>query len=391
MKILFVHNYYQNSGGEDVVVANERALLINRGHDVALYTDDNHRITSGLDKLKTASSLYSSNASYQKLNAIVKVFKPEVIHAHNLFPLITAATYDVAFENRIPVVQTLHNYRTVCASGLLFRDNKPCELCIKNSPYYAALHKCYRGSLLGSLAVAQMINKHRRLKTWSEKIDHFIALTEFAKEKLVSANFPSEKITVKPNFTIVRQKQAENLPKNSVIFVGRVSQEKGIQTLIDAWMIKRSMPLPRLKIIGDGPLLKSLVHKCRDNKNISFLGQQPEVVVTQEMETAKFLVFPSICYEGFPMVIVEALEKGLPVLCSDLGSMTSIIEDGVTGLYFKPNNPLDLSEKSNFLSKNEELLNVMGENCKRMYVRKYTPEKNYQALMSIYSGVIENY
>lgn len=391
MKILLIHNYYQNSGGEDAVVANEKLLLLENGHDVKLYSDDNHRIKSSWDKLRTAIALTGSKQSHKKLTRVVKDFKPDIIHAHNLFPLVTASAYDVAIENSVPIVQTLHNYRIVCASSLLLKDGKPCELCISQSPYNAVRHRCYRGSVMGSFAVAHMVDKLKRLDVWGQKVDQFIALTEFAKSKLVEANIPENKITIKPNFTIRQQDRDNEKSRVGVLYVGRLSAEKGIETLIDAWLKVGSETLPKLKIIGDGPLLNSIKEKCRDNKNIEILGQQAELVVNQEMAKAMCLVFPSVCYEGFPMAIVEALANGLPVVCTNLGSMASIIEDGKTGLRFEPNNPDDLIQKLNHLIEDQNRWRIMSQNCEDAYLNKYTPEKNYLELMSIYTNSISNY
>jgi len=390
MKILLIHNYYQNSGGEDVVVANERSLLIEHEHDVKLYSDNNDRIVSPVDKLKTATSLSFSGKTYKDLTNVVKEFQPDIIHAHNLFPLITAAAYEVAIENSVPIVQTMHNYRAICSSGLLLRDNKPCELCIKHSPYHAVIHKCYRKSLFGSLALAYMINGHNSRNTWA-KVDCFIALTEFAKSKLIEIGIPAEKTVIKPNYSEFNPTPTKNEILDTVLFVGRVSSEKGIETLIDAWQQDKSGKLPTLRIIGDGPLLEKIKTSSATQQNIEVLGHQPEAIVKQEMSMARCLVFPSVCYEGFPMVIVEALANGLPVICSNLGSMTSIIEHNVTGLFFEPNNSKDLVKKIYQLIENSNLEAKIRQNCRNTFLEKYTAEKNYEKLMSIYSTAIGNY
>jgi glycosyltransferase involved in cell wall biosynthesis len=382
LRILQVHNTYQQAGGEDAVVANEGALLSGRGHDVRLWSANNDEIEGAWAKLKTAWQVPYSHEARRDLAEAIAEFKPDVVHVHNFFPLLTPSIYDACRSAGVPVVQTLHNFRTICAGALLLRDGRPCEDCIGASPYQGALHGCYRGSRLGSLAVARMISRHRRQGTWQTKVDRFIALTDFAKAKFVEAGFPADKISVKPNFAVNLETRHVETARSGALFVGRLSMEKGIGTLLKAW---RGLDVP-LRIAGDGPLMS--IVRGAGTLNVAPLGTLPPDAVSQEMARAAFLVMPSEWYETFGMVIIEAFCHGLPVIASRLGAMAEIVEDGVTGLAFTPGDPEDLSVKVRWASEHSEEMLEMGRTARRIYEAKYTPEVNYGQLFAVYEDAI---
>ncbi len=382
MRILQVHNTYQKAGGEDAVVANEGALLTGKGHEVRLWSVSNDEIVGAWAKLKTAWQTPYSHTARRRVAAAIADFAPDVVHVHNFFPLITPSVYDACRDAGVPVVQTLHNYRTICAGALLLRNGRPCEDCIGGSPYQGALHGCYRGSRPGSLAVARMIARHRGQGTWRTKVDRFIALTEFAKAKFVEAGFPAEKIAVKPNFVEDRGPQEAETERNGALFVGRLSPEKGIGTLLTAW---RDLDV-QLRIAGDGPLLS--MAQGTASPNVVPLGKLPPEAVNQEMTRAAFLVMPSDWYEGFPVTLAEAFCRGLPVIASRLGAMAEIVEDGVIGLHFTPGDAQDLAAKVRWAADHPEEMRRMGANARRAYEEKYTPEANLRQLMAIYEDVI---
>ena len=378
LRILQIHNTYQKAGGEDAVVASEGALLAGRGHEVRLWSVDNAVIAGPWAKLRTAWQVPYSHAARRQLGQIIADFGPDVAHVHNFFPLLTPSIYDACRDAGVPVVQTLHNYRTICAGALLLRDGRPCEDCIGGSPYQGALHGCYRGSRPGSLAVARMIARHRGQGTWRTKVDRFIALTEFAKAKFVEAGFPAEKIAVKPNFVEDTGPQEAETERNGALFVGRLSPEKGIGTLLTAW---RDLDVP-LRIAGDGPLMS--MAQSTASRNVVPLGSLPPAAVNQEMARAAFLVMPSQSYETFGMVIAEAFSKGLPVIASRLGAMAEIVEDGVTGLHFTPGDSGDLAAKARWAADHPEEMHNMGANARCVYQEKYAPEVNYEMLLAVY-------
>ncbi len=386
MKILFAHNYYQLSGGEDEVVHSEIALIKEMGHKLHFFSIHNNEINNIRAKIKSATNLIYSFKSKQKIIKTLKQFKPDVVHVHNFFPLITPSVYDACAEIHIPCVQSLHNYRTICPGALLLRKGEICEKCVKKSLCYAIIHRCYKDSIIGSIDVAGMVKFYNR-KKHLDKVNRFICLTEFSKKKFIQSGFPANKISVKPNF-VKNQLNTKGKSSNhhkKALFVGRLSQEKGIDTLIKAW---KTIDYP-LEIVGTGPLLNKIQNNVP--QNIRFSGYLPKEKVMQKMAESSFLIMPSICYEGFPMVIVESFACGLPVIASKLGSMEEIIQDGITGMHFKPGDPYDLSKKINQIISSPEKLHQMGINARDEYEQKYTPEKNYNMLIKIYNEVIEEY
>ena len=384
MKILLVHNRYRQAGGEDNVVAGEARLLAENGHDVECWSVDNKDLPAGLmGKINAALTTSYSSASRAIARDKLRHFRPDVVHVHNFFPQISPSIYDACLDEGVPVVQTLHNYRLICPGATLMRQGKICEQCLTGSPYQAAWYGCYRGSKLGSLVVAHMVAQHRKQGTWQHKVNRFIALTEFAKSKFIEAGFPAEKIAVKANF--VHDPMQES-PRHSpvapgfALFVGRLSEEKGIKTLLKAWSALDDKV--ELRVAGSGPLEALLPGK----QNVTALGLQSAEGINRLMRQAAFLVLPSEWYEGFPLVLVEAFAHGLPVLASRIGGIADIVRDGETGLLFTPGDAADLAAKAKWLLENPQHAERLGENARRAFLAKYTAEQNYAELMAVYEA-----
>jgi len=392
IRCLFVHNRYLIRGGEDNVVDEEVKLLKQNGHEVHLYEINNLKIDSLSKKIQTGFEITYSQSAKKSLAKELNRFQPDIVHVHNFFPLLTPAIYDACIENNIPVIQTLHNFRLICPGALLLRDGNICERCITGSAYNAVVHKCYRNSRLQSLAVARMVSYHRKNNTWANKVTRFIALTEFSKSKFVAAGFPSAQMTVKPNFVNssveleMDSNEAGTNNKNSskpyALYVGRLSKEKGINTLLDAW---QNVDLV-LNIAGDNMLENTLP---TTNTNIHFLGEIDNSQVHTQMKNAQFLIMPSICYENLPMVIIEAYSRGLPVIASNLGAMREIVKNNESGLLFEAGNSKDLLEKVNWMIENPEQCKEMGANAKRIYLEQYTAKINYELLTKIYQEALD--
>ena len=381
MKILLVHNFYKIRAGEYSVFNNEMNLLKDNNHEVITYHKDNRDINSLSSKFRSFINVIFSKKVYHEFSQLLKKEEPDIIHVHNLFPLITPSIFFSAKENKIPIIQTLHNYRYICPSSILMHKNKIYEKSITNGVFSTVVDKVYQNSYLGTFALARMINFHKKKDTWNSKVNKFIALTDFSKSKFKEAGFSPDKITVKPNFVFDIKK--DDIKKDKfALFVGRIGEEKGIKILIQAW---KNIDYP-LIIAGSGPLeneLNSLSHK-----NINFIGSQDKNKIIELMNSASFLVVPSIWYEGFPMVILEAYSAGLPVLGSKIGSVGEVVIDNVTGVQFKPNDPIDLSEKVNAVIKDQSFLSELSKNARKHYIDNFTPEKNYQVLLNIYKEVI---
>jgi glycosyltransferase involved in cell wall biosynthesis len=385
MKILFIHNYYKIAGGEDAVMQNESDLLIKNGNKVVLHTIDNAQIVSLFSKILAMINVPFSYPQYKKMLKVLKEEKPDMVHVHNYFPLLTPSIFYACKKMNVPVVHTLHNYRAVCPTALLMHESKIEERSVKRASWWGVTKKVYRDSFVGSLALVVMVELHKWLGTWQAKVDRFIALTEFSRQKYVEAGWPEHKICVKPNFIEDSFNGDANLSKEGgyALFVGRLSEEKGVNVLFDAWA---EIDVP-LKIIGNGPLKKYV--DTNSAGPVEFLGHKKKFEVLTLMKGAKFIVMPSTWYETFGMVIIEAFACSTPVLCSRLGSLKVIVEDSVTGLHFEAGNADDLAEKAQWLIDNPEKCREMGQSARNEYLAKYTPEKNYGMLMDIYQQAIK--
>ena len=385
MKILLCHNYYQEPGGEDQSFAVEAALLESHGHEVVLFTVHNNTIKE-MSRWGVAWRTIWNGGSYNDLLALIEREHPTIMHCTNTFPLISPAAYFAARAGSVSVVQSLRNYRLLCPNGTFLRDGRVCEACLgKSVPWPAVVHGCYRESRAGSAVVAAMLGVHRFMKTWNRAVDLFYALTEFSRQKFIEGGLPPEKIRVKPNFIHPDPEPGDGRDQCAV-FVGRLSQEKGIDVLLDAWSQLRD-PIP-LKIIGDGPFRPRVRKAAAENAQITWLGRRKPEEVATIVGAAACLVIPSICYEGLPRTIVEAFAKGTPVVASRLGSMFEVVDDGRTGLHFDPGSPADLASKVRELTADKPRQAQMRQAARREYEKKYSSETNYDMLMAIYEEAV---
>lgn len=388
MKILILHNRYQIPGGEEGVVQAEKALLEANGHQVALMEVTNDSITGLWGKLQAAASVVYSPTARQWVRQAIARFQPDIVHIHNFFPLLSPSVYDACREQGIPVVQTLHNYRLICPRAMPFRQGSICEACIGQPiPWQGVVHGCYRSSRTQSAAVATMLTWHRLRGTWEERVDAYIALTQFQKQKLLQAGFPADRIHVKPNFVFATDPLFQAIPREPfALFVGRLAEEKGVSLLLDAYR-QGNLSLP-LKIVGDGPLRQQLQQQASGLEQVSFLGQQPKTAVLDLMHRASFLVFPSLWYEGFPLTLAEAFSCHLPAVVPQLGSMAEIVSDRHNGLHFSANDATALAQTIAWATAHPDAMHQMGQNAYQTYLDCYTPTVNYQQLMAIYQSVM---
>jgi glycosyltransferase involved in cell wall biosynthesis len=380
-RVLVVHNAYQQRGGEDSVVASEIALLERHGHAVTLYQRHNDEIAA-LGQLPLLQDTLWSRRTVREIGALVDGFRPEVIHAHNTFPLVSPSLYWAAGRHAVPVVQTLHNFRLLCPQGLLLREGRVCEDCVGHVPWRAVRHRCYRGSAAQSGAAAVMLQLHRALGTWRERVGLYIALNEFCRQKFIQGGLPADRIRVKPNF--VEPVVAPAVPRAGFVFVGRLSREKGVETLAEA--MHRAPEAVALRVAGSGPDAGALAAAPRTR----LLGALDAAAVRAEMAGAVALVLPSIWYENFPRTLVEAFAAGLPVIASRLGAMAELVEDGVTGLLFEPGDAQDLAARLAWAAAHPEAMARMGEAAQACYRRSWSPEANHAALMAIYDEAISS-
>jgi glycosyltransferase involved in cell wall biosynthesis len=384
VKILLTHNYYQIAGGEDAVMQNEVNLLINYGNEVVKHTVNNNKISSFFSKMTVMFNVPFSYSQYKHMGKVLAEERPDVVHIHNYFPRLSPAVFYACKKAGIPVVHTLHNYRAVCPTALLMHNSKINETSLKGSTWWTVTRRVYRNSFIGSLALACMVELHKLLGTWQTKVDRFIALTEFSRQKYIEAGWPADKIVVKPNFIEDPFDTDTTVHKDGgyALYVGRLSEEKGIDILLDAWA---GVGFP-LKIIGDGPLKSSVESNALSS--VEYLGLKKKEEVLELVQNADFIIMASTWYEGFPMVLVEAFACGTPALVSRLGSMKEIVVPHNTGLHFEAGNPTDLAEKAQWMIDNPADVKKMGANSRNEFLAKYTPEKNYEMLMDIYQQAI---
>ena len=382
MRILTIHNRYQLRGGEEECYEAEVSLLQQMGHEVEVYEENNNRL-KGLNTAALAARTVWSQKTYQDVRRCLKQQSLDVVHVHNFFPLISPSVYYAAKAQGVPVVQTLHNYRLLCPNGLFFRDNQLCEDCTgKVIPYPGILHGCYRNSQLASAGVATMSGVHRAMRTWTEMVDLYVCLTEFAKQKFIEGGLPANKIVVKPNFVNFDSGVGSG-SGGYALFVGRLSTEKGLDTLLAAWE-DLSIHIP-LKIVGDGPLADYVVQAAKRLPHVEWLGRKSMAEVYALMGEAMFLVFPSKWYETFGRVAIEAFAKGTPIIAANIGAISEIVVNGRTGLHFQPGIAEDLVEKVKWVLANREKLTQMRQEARLEFEAKYTAQKNYEQLIEIYT------
>lgn len=382
MKILQVHNYYQQRGGEDAVVEAEKALFEQHGHQVISFTKQNNTIQSRWQKIHSCLQTHHNKHSATEFDKVLTTEKPDIVHCHNTFPLISPAIYGICQKHSIPVIQTLHNFRIQCANGLLFRNGQICENCLtKNSTRDAIRYHCYRNSLIGSVTLAHYISYHKKHQTWRHQVNRFIALTDFAKSKFLKAGIDADQIDIKPNFIDTpKHPPVQQSQRNiDVLYIGRLSPEKGIDTLVQASHHCQSA----ITVIGEGP-----VQITSHNKNIIALGKMPLVDLLKQLAMAKMLIVPSIWHENFPRVIVEALSCGTPVITSNLGSLAEIVQHNHNGMLFEPGDSQALAKTINGLLQDPKKLQNLSNQAYQSYLDHYTPDQNYQQLMAIYQRAL---
>ncbi|MBL0040259.1 MAG: glycosyltransferase family 4 protein [Xanthomonadales bacterium] len=394
MKILLLHNHYGSAApsGENQVFEAERVLLEGRGHDVRTITrhSDSLRETGSygamLGALSTPWNVFAANAVREE----VQRFKPDVVHAHNTFPLLSPAVFPAA--NGAARVLSLHNYRLFCAAAIPLRDGHTCTLCLdRHSVTPALLHGCYRGSRIATFPIAAGIALHRARGTWRRDVEAFIALTEDQRNRLVAAGLPSARTYVKPNFypgTPTCRPWHER--SGSVVYAGRLSGEKGVDVLVRAWS-RWGAKAPELLIIGDGPLRARLEDEVRQNSaRIRFLGQCSAEETQYLIGDAKLVLVPSTCIEGFPMVLRECFALGTPTLVSDLGPLPALVRDA-GGTTFRASDDEELRRRASDLWEQPDRLAAMSMEAHAAFQMHYTESANHDRLMHIYEAAQREY
>lgn len=389
MNILQVHNYYQLKGGEDAVLDNEKSMLESKGHTVKRYTVKNSGITSVVDKLNVLCLMRESKKHAAKLQSILKIYRPDIVHIHNVYPLLTPAIFSSVKKLNIPVIQTLHNFRMICVNGLFYQKGKVCKKCLTGSRLSAITGKCYQNSHVASIAMADSLSYHNRINTWNKDVDGYIVLTNFAKNILTKYGIDKSKLFLKPNYLpdegdgfIEQSSSTFKVPKKFAMFVGRLSEEKGIKWLVKSW---KDIDYP-LVVAGDGPLMNQL--KEEENKNVIFVGMLGKLQLRKLYKTSSMLIMSSEWYEGFPMVILEAYMNAVPVLVPNIGGLPDIVQDSISGYVYELNNAEQFRLKVKTIFDNNKLQATLAKNAKNIFMKNYTEDVNYKQLMNIYKTII---
>jgi glycosyltransferase involved in cell wall biosynthesis len=383
MRILLCHNRYQHAGGEDRVFEDEGALLEKYGHQVFRFTISNDSIVD-LNRIELVAKTFWNKAVASELDQIIHRDRPDVMHVTNAFPLISPSAYKVAKEHGVGVVQSIHNYRMLCPKAQFVRNSQVCEKCLsKRFAWPAIYHACYKENRLATTVVAAMTAFHRARNTWTQLVDRFIAPTQFVKDKHVDGGFDAGQIDVKPNFVFPDPGSGEG-DGNYVAFAGRLSAEKGVDTLLETWQhLSADVPL---KIAGDGPLSNRVKAAADADKRIEWLGQIEKKEMFDLLGQATCLIMPSVCYETFGLTIVEAFAKGTPVLASRMGAMQELVQDGRTGFLLDPGNA------QQFARKVEQVFSMdtteLRDAARQDFELKYTAESNQKWLTEIYAKTL---
>jgi glycosyltransferase involved in cell wall biosynthesis len=386
MKLLIVHNRYRYPGGEDEVFRREGELLRSAGHNITEYVRHNREISEHhvLKSIRVGMRTLWASDSAHDLRKIVRRENPDLVHFHNIFPLISPAAYYACQQEGIPVVQSLHNPRLICPAATLHREGTVCEECVgRVVPWPGIVHACYHNSHLQTAVISGMLAGHRILGTWRDQVDAYIVFTEFFRRKFIQAGLPREKIFVKPHF-LGADPGMKQIVGDYALFMGRLAPLKGLRTLLEAFeLLKNAIPL---RIVGDGPLRAEL--EARKSRaclsRVSFQGWLPREQALKMMRGARFLIFPSESSEAFGLAIIEAFGSALPVIASRLESIGEVLEEGKTGLCFAPGDPDDLARKALWAWTHVKEMEEMGKAARAEYKAKYTAERNHQLLMEIY-------
>jgi glycosyltransferase involved in cell wall biosynthesis len=378
VKVLVVHNRYREAGGEDAVVEAEVGLLRGAGYEVVEHVVQNPE-SDPRAAGAVGISVWNPLAA-RSVRALVEEVRPDVAHVHNTWYSLSPAVVRALRQAGVPVVMTLHNYRLMCVNAQLFRDGRPCELCVGTHPWRGVGLRCYRESAVESAAVAATISLHRLLGTWERDVDVFVALTEFARERFAAAGIPDRKLVVKPHFvTDPGERSIAPSQSNRVLFVGRLSREKGVEVLLEAW---KSAPASlELLVVGEGPLRAELEHLAPPG--VQFAGRLGSGEVRDLMLTSRALVFPSLQYETFGLVMVEAMAAGLPVLASRLGGTETILNPEHPEQLVESGNPSAWARALRQLT-DDGLVDVSGASARDRFSSAYSQETALDNLLNTY-------
>ena len=379
MRILVAHNRYRERGGEDVVVEQEVELLRGAGHEVIEYFRHNDEIDETAPLGAAVEALWSARAS-REVGQLIRDRQPDVVHVHNTFAQLSPSVFWAASRAGVPTVQTLHNFRLICPQGSLLRQGRVCDDCSGRAPLPALRHACYRNSRPQTAVLSSMLLLHRAMGTWAHQVTRHIALSEHSRGRFIRAGFPASRLVVKPNF-VRGPAEINQSGRSGLLFVGRLSSEKGIDLLGQAAV---GLPPASLRVAGTGPARPAL----GSSPALSLLGHLPSEKVGREMSRALGLVLPSLALENCPMSLLEAFAHATPVIGSRIGAIAEMVEDGVTGILVEPGDVSAWQSAMRFALSHPQQMARMGEQARRRWEQRYQPESNLRQLLTIYGSAL---
>lgn len=384
--VLMAHNYYKVAGGEDTVFHNEVKMLEKNGHKVTKYTRHNDEIKGGvLSKLKLGIDTIFSFKTYKEVKKLIDENDIDIVHVHNTLPLISPSIYYAARSKKVPVVQTIHNFRLLCPGATFTINGEICEKCVFKGLRQSLRYRCYRNSLSETFIMYITLNLHRIIGTYNKL--KYITLTEFNKKKLLELVKDSNDIYVKPNF-LEKTEIVERTMEDYFVYIGRLDSIKGINFLVETW--KEVDENIYLYVIGTGPEEYKVKKYIEDNniKNINMLGFMERKMAFEIIQKSRAIIVPSRWYEGFPMTIVESFSLGVPVIGSKIGNIESIIDNENNGLLFNYSNKYELKEVIESIFSNKEQNKKLGKNAYNTFIENYTDKENYKILKRIYEDLV---
>jgi glycosyltransferase involved in cell wall biosynthesis len=390
VRVLTIHTEYAFRGGEEEVFEHEARMLEENGHEVSRLVFANADVLRE-GKLATAGALWRSafnRRAQARARKVCAEFKPDIAHVHNFWFAASPSVHAACHAEGVATVQTLHNFRLLCAGASLFRGGRPCNLCIHRGTRHGTRHRCYHNSRLQSMFVNRMITTNRRRGTWINDVDTYIALTEHGRSLFADGGLPEEKLRVKPGF--VYDPGPRTPPGNGVVFLGRLAPEKGVMTMLEAWRLLGDTPLA---VAGEGPMRSRMERYVRENalNTVCFHGRVDHRQAISLIRDAAILLMPSTWYETFGRVIIEAFAAGRPVAASRLGAMAELVTDGRNGRLFEPGNSEALAKTIKEMLADPGRCNNMGVEARKDYETLYTPEVNLRQLTGIYEETIQRF
>jgi glycosyltransferase involved in cell wall biosynthesis len=390
MKVLFVHNFYQQFGGEDSAAIAERNLLESNGNEVLGFTRHNDEIKSYSlwEKAAFIPRTMYSHRTEREIRKAVEDFAPEVAFVHNVYPLISPSLYHTLHSLKVPIVQVVHDFRPFCPNGWFYIDGQICERCKFGNYLHAVKHRCYKDSYtLSALYSAALAGN--RMAGMTDKVAAYVCLTNFYRQKMLEVGLPEKKIFIRPNFIDPVAFAPDRSSPGSgeyALYLGRLSSEKGPLTVLRAF---ENLPDVPLKIVGTGPLEAEMKQYIHDKHlvNVEMVGFKSGADKWRMIKNALFAIIPSECYENFPMVSLEYFSGAKPIIASNLGGLPHIVEEGKTGLLYRPGDAADLVEKIRSLLSRPAQIAEMGNRGRQLAETRYGPQESYSNLMNIFAQV----